>query len=891
MKNPRQIFRHLLLAILTIAGVSIARPLLATHIIGGELSYQYLGNDNYKIVLLLYRNCNPENTDGTPVVQSDKVSYIDIFDENGNQWPNMNHDSLQMTLIQESVDTIPNNIAGDPCLFVPPGVCVEVNRYEKIYKIQGPGGFYVVYQRCCRNWDIVNIQQPNTTGTTYWLYVSPLARSLNNSSPKFGAYPPVFVCVNRDLNHPNPATDIDGDSLAYKLYTPFVGAQENAAQPVPFPPPNGNIAITPPPFTNVTWVNPPYNQNQMLGPSSNPLTIDEHTGLITAQPHIQGRFVVGVLVEEYRDGDLLSVVRRDFQYEVGECAKLDAQIIAPDAQCDDLKVNFQNATEVAQNFVWFFNWPNPNPTSTQKETTYTYPGPGTYTIALVAEPIGACVDTGFHEILLQLNSLTADFEFNTYDCTNQSVLVLHDLSVDTVSPVVSWHWEVNFGGTTLISSIQNPVFQIPNPSSGTIKLTVVSQNGCEQTKIVEFESGGNNPIDDLDTVSVCLGSIAQLNPNGPTTGFTYAWGPPVPLSQQGLPNPSVSPMVNTTYPVTITGYNNLCQSTGSVTVEVFQPVNLAFTPDTDCDATIVHFINQSLNAPPGVFWDFGDTNHVADVSTLNNPTWDYPAFGSYTVTLMTPPNAVCKDTIQQPILLEQKTLDADFSFNYSSCEEGMVTVHFMDETNNSEDDTNNWFWTFGGVANDTSTLMNPSITINQEGWLYLTLAVKTSENCTDTTATDSLYIDLTKLPNLEDGSEVLGCLSSGVTLNPGGDTSLVYNWSPSFGLSCTNCASPHANPSQTTTYTAIVSNLSGADTCTISRTITVNVPHNINLVASNDVTTCDQTTTLSATVGLLPVDFAWFNSTGAQVGGDNDSLEVIVSGLESYIVLATDHEG
>lgn len=885
MKNPKQIFRTSALAALMVIGASVYSPVFATHIVGGELGYRYLGNDTFLITLDLYRDFCGENAAGL-----DFYSFIDFFDENGNQLPQSIIPNSQKTLNQISVDTIPNNIAGDPCLFVPSNVCIERSRWERKYKITSPGGFYVVYQRCCRNDNILNILNSLNSGATYFLHITPLARQFQNNSPSFGFYPPVFVCVNTPLNHPHAATDIDGDSLVYKLYTPFLGAAPNLEQPQPAPSGAGIGIISPPPFDTVTLNAPYYNLQQMLGPSSSPLAIDQNTGLLTALPNIQGRFTIGVLVEEYRNGELLSIVRRDFQYVVGECAKLDVQIVAPDAQCDNLTVHFQNETDVAQNFIWYFDWPNPTPFSTQKEVSFTYPDTGTYVIALVAEPVGACVDTGFHEIFLQLNSLTADFNWQTYDCTNQSVLVLEDLSVDTVSPIVSWHWEVNYGGTTLFSSIQNPVFQIPNPSSGTIKLTVISENGCEQVKIDSFEAGGNNPLDHLDTVSVCLGNIAQLNPNGPTTGFTYLWGLPVPPGQQNLPNPSVSPMVNTTYPVTITGFNNLCQSTGSVTVVVFQPVQLAFAPDTDCDATIVHFVNQSQNAPTGVVWDFGDTTTVNDVSNQYSPTYDYPAFGSYTVTLMTPPNAVCKDTIQQDILLEPKTLEAAFSFEYSSCEEEVVTVQFMDETNNSEDDTNNWLWTFSGVVTGTSTLMNPIVQVQQDGWLYVTLKAMTSENCSDTTALDSLYIDVTELPNIENNGEVLGCLTSGVTLNPGGDTSYVYTWSPSTGLSCTNCPSPHANPSQTTTYTVTVTNLNGADTCDITRQIIVRVPPNIQLNGSDDVTTCDQTTTLSASAGILPIDFAWFNQSGQQIAGDVSSITVPVSGYSYYIVRGTDLE-
>ncbi len=881
--------RRLIITALAVLGIFFALPLHATHIIGGELSYKYLGANKYLIRLDIYRNCQEFDSDGNMVAALDPYSWIDIFDENGNQWPNINLSDKRIDLTGVS-DTIPNNIAGDPCLFVPGNVCVEHAVYEKEFTILGTGGFYVVYQRCCRNTDIVNIIDPTNSGATYWLYVSPLARTLGNSSPTFGFYPPVFVCVNYPIEHPHAANDINGDSLAYKFYTPFLGADFFHPQPIPQPSNPSIGTILPAPFSNVVWKDPPYNLTQLLGPTD-PLVINPATGLITGEPHIQGRFVVGVLVEEYRNGQLLSVVRRDFQYEVGVCAELDVNIIAPDAQCDDLTVHFGNNTDVAQNFIWYFDWPNPTPTSTMKEPTYTYPDTGTYVVALVAEPVGQCVDTAFHTIYLQNNSLTPSFSFQTYDCTNQSVLELQDLSVDNVSTVVSWSWSVNFGGAPLTSTLQNPVFQLPNPASGTITLTARSVNGCEQTKTIPFSTGGNNPTDHLPSVvPICLGETAQLNPYGPSPGFTFQWASPVPTAQQNLANPSVSPTQTTNYSVTITGFAGLCQTIATVQVKVYTPVQLAFVPDADCDGHVIKFVNQSQFAPFGYFWNFGDPTTTSDTSSQSSPTWTYPNYGDFNVTLMTAANAVCKDTIQQTITVSEKTLTPDFTFQYNGCSETAVSIKFFDQTTNSEGDTNGWHWTFTGAATGTSTQKNPTVTVQQEGWLYVTLMVTTSEGCMAATALDSLWIDLTELPNLDDGSEVIGCINGGVTLNPGGDTSYIYHWSPAIP-GCNNCASPHVNPSQTTIYTVEVVNPNGADSCSIVRMVTVIVPPDVNLVGSPDVETCAATAVLIASAGMLPVTYAWFDDTGAQVGGNVTTITVAVSGYHYFVVQATDPLG
>jgi hypothetical protein len=53
------------------------------------------------------------------------------------------------------------------------------------------------------------------------------------------------------------------------------------------------------------------------------IKIDPSTGLITGTPETIGQFVVGVCVSEFNSsGQLLTVLRRDFQFNVEECKPL-----------------------------------------------------------------------------------------------------------------------------------------------------------------------------------------------------------------------------------------------------------------------------------------------------------------------------------------------------------------------------------------------------------------------------------------------------------------------------------------------------------------------------------------------------------------------------------------
>ena len=43
----------------------LAGTACATHIIGGEMYYDHLGGNQYKVTLALYRDCGPDNQNGT----------------------------------------------------------------------------------------------------------------------------------------------------------------------------------------------------------------------------------------------------------------------------------------------------------------------------------------------------------------------------------------------------------------------------------------------------------------------------------------------------------------------------------------------------------------------------------------------------------------------------------------------------------------------------------------------------------------------------------------------------------------------------------------------------------------------------------------------------------
>ena len=181
----------LYLLFIVFAQIFIVQKAFATHIIGGEMNYKCLGNNKYQITLTIYRDC----FNGVPPF--DSIAQVGIFN---NKFQLI--DSIQMKLNPD--DTIKVALS-DTCLFVPKNVCVHTTTYiDTITLLPIAGGYILAYQRCCRNFTIVNIIEPNKTGATFSVVISEDAIKACNSSAKFKNWPPIFICVNEPIKFDIP---------------------------------------------------------------------------------------------------------------------------------------------------------------------------------------------------------------------------------------------------------------------------------------------------------------------------------------------------------------------------------------------------------------------------------------------------------------------------------------------------------------------------------------------------------------------------------------------------------------------------------------------------------------------------------------------------------------
>ncbi|MEM1319490.1 MAG: PKD domain-containing protein [Bacteroidota bacterium] len=562
-------------SLIVLIGLLLSVPSQATHIVGGEMTYTCLGadpdsvgNNLFEIKLTVFRDC----WNGIPWF--DNVADIAVYDRDSNLVR-----GLLIPLDRTINDTIDANLS-DPCLVVPPNVCVNTTTYTDTISLGFLiGGYRLAYQRCCRNFTILNIIAPLATGATFDVTISDLALSECNSSAKFIDWPPIYICSNEPIDFDHSAIDPDGDSIVYKLCTPINGGDTTTLGAMP----PFNMQTTPQP---VTWVSPPYGVSNMLNtlptPDDHRLTIDPQTGFLTGIPNTTGQFVVGICIEEYRDGFLISETRRDFQYNVGICGEAISSFFLPEISCDGLTIDFDNESLNADEYLWIFNDPdNPGATSTLPNPSYTYSDTGTYTITLIAEPGNECVDTFTQTVNLQLPSLSADFEILPDTCANSYTVSVIDVSADTISNIVAWFWTFsNATGVIDSSRLQNPSFTATDHLvQHTIELVVRSANGCEQRVIRSFPARFITAEPISDSIAICgQDSVRLLTNLAPS--YNYEWSPAEGLSDTASFNPLAFPSETTTYTVYIYDNIRFCELIYDITVVIPDSIEIDMPPDT-----------------------------------------------------------------------------------------------------------------------------------------------------------------------------------------------------------------------------------------------------------------------------------------------------------------------
>lgn len=939
-------------------GVFSAGEAFASHIVGGELTYRCLGDNRIEIILTVFRDC--ENA--LPEADFDDPASVTVFRKTQSGVYNLFTPTInleggttatgQILLFFNGADTLRDPIPTG-CLDeeLAPDVCVQRAVYRRtITRFPSfRGDLHLVYQRCCRNTLITNIEEPLETGASYRVTLTQEARESCNSAPEIADFPPLFLCRGVPFSIPQGGPDIDGDSIVYSLCAPFEGA--TMGQPKPQP-------ANPPPYDSVRWITPLYSTLDMLGNPDDPLTIDPQTGVISGTPLINGQFLVGICYEEYREGRFINNFRRDFQLNIRSCDFGPiADFILPEKLCDD-SYRFINTSIDANVFEWWVDSGDGPVFFSDEEDppTYQFPDTGQYFVTLIAGRDTLCFDTLTKPIQITISGLIADFDVVLEECQDSIVLAPVDLSTDSIAEIVKWFWEVDTGDSVLTSTDQAPKWVFYNPLTVDIRLTVTSSDSCTESILKENIKLGIFDFEFVgDTVEICPWEPTRIvlisDPD-----LMYTWSPERGLDLTNPHDPIVITDSSTLYRVTIT--DGICEVVDSIMV-IIKPVSEIILSDIadSCDLERV-VIAEGLVPGSGLWYDDntytnvigqGDTLRIdvpisrrvyfTGIDTISEclirdsidlrsfiVNLEYDAkydfcineFGEInlnnidpldSIIIMWEPNDLIVSDLDQteitvfsavPIIT---TLYFE-AFNQFGCElrdSIVVEYHPFEEVSfefeyTCGDSTVQFFntsppgvpilWDFGD--GNTSTEDNPVHTYSGEGVYIVTLTSTWFCPDSDTAEIVINFFDISLMDT------IIACFGEPVTLNPGGDPGLSYQWSPENLFNDPTEASPTIQVNEDTRITVIIFDPDADTSCIRFDTIDIIVPPPFAISVDPDtiISCTEEQVTLSVDINPSDADvtIVWTNDAG-QVVGNTPEIEITTGQSSFYTVTVTDEFG
>ena len=502
-----------------------------------------------------------------------------------------------------------------------------------------------------------------------------------------------------------------------------------------------------------------------------------------------GRFTVKMVVEDAA-GCADSISYRNFVRT--STFKVTMGQFSPQS-CPGANTTFYSITNT-RNYTSFWDLGD-GTTSNQHSIVHSYSDTGTYTIRLVITDTLGCAISVVKENGLEVYRPKADFtanNFSTY-CTPFEARFTNTSTFYAISL-----WELANG----TSNQQNPVSYYTNTGVYPIKLKVFASGGCVDsvTKTLSVFNANDGEINYTPLNGGCRPFPVNFEAfSSMKANFIWDFGDGTVIDTPDNKLLYIYDNFGNFLPKVILKEPTGClvPLMGSDTITIIG-AKARFEVDRSlfCDSGMVRIADSSKSREPitNYLWDFGDgqtsDSFVPPVHYYNSP-------GNYQLTLMVKTESGCTDTmrLQPPVKVVQSPLISILGDN-SVC---------LNEFNNyrgsiDRADTSALRWTWNFANGNTPSGQNPSVQkFDKPGTVTIKAVATNSSGCT-TTATQDIMVN--PLP--------VATLPATLTTQVGfpvpipvvyGSNVVSYNWSPSIGLSCTDCPQPIAGPKYNTKYT------------------------------------------------------------------------------------------
>ena len=546
--------------------------------------------------------------------------------------------------------------------------------------------------------------------------------------------------------------------------------------------------------------------------------------------------------------------------------------VSDTAICTGKTIRFSNASQ-GENPVYSWSFGNGG-VSAQNNPAYAYAATGLYSVKLVMTDRYGCKDSVTKEDLISISFPKAAFLVSDSFGTCPPLLVNFSNRSSNFSSIA---WDFDDGN---FSKLDTPSHFYAVPGVFMAKLVATGPGGCTDTarqKIVVKGPSGTFSYEPLNGCSPLTVAFKASTRNS----ASFIWD-----FSDGSTRTSLADSTTHTYAVAgefvprmiLTDAGGCSVPVqGKDTIRVFGvTTDIDLNKSTFCDNGPVQFTSRTVSNDliTGHFWSFGD----GALSTASNPYHHFQQPGTYTVALVATTQHGCsiKKQFTDTVKVYQSPL-IEIVGDSAACAPAAFT--FSGKVIRGEAAQLRWTWNLGN--GETATGQNPAAQhYSSDGDFTITTVATNQHGCSDTAVRKAVVYSL---PTTTAGASHWICRGSLTQLKATGADR--YQWQPVSSLSCTECDSPLAAPTDITQYTVTGYNRFG---CSRTDSITVRVHQPFTLKVEKGDTVCAGQAVMLTASGAG--EYTWLPSTG--VKNPSAASSPATPGVSTqYTVIAKDTAG
>lgn len=309
--------------------------------------------------------------------------------------------------------------------------------------------------------------------------------------------------------------------------------------------------------------------------------------------------------------------------------------------CAPLRVNFNNQSQNANFYTWYFG--DGNTTSFPISPSNIYINPGVYTVKLKAENIAGCKDSTTYSINVY-DVPTAGFSLSSNFTCSVPVRIQ---TTNTSVGATSYFWDFGNGVT---SSLNEPIINYITFEADTVTLVAFNSYGCSDTLKDIFYAVPTPQINFIAEPDTGCQPLKVLFTNLTQNATSYLWRFGDGTSSTNM-NVEHTYYDSGTYSVFLKGSNQYCSDSitrnNAILVHPKPVSDFTFTQvyiDGIPNGTIQ--FNENCQDAVSYTWYFGD----GDQSDEINPLHQFPGYNNYSTSLVIDNTFGCLDTATKIVI-------------------------------------------------------------------------------------------------------------------------------------------------------------------------------------------------------------------------------------------------